>query len=233
MQTKSIIEALLFMHGEAMELKELRGLLELSDEEISDAVSQLADEYHNRGLVLIQKDGAVEIGSHPDAHAYVEKLVKSEFTEGLSRSRLETLAIVAYKGPLSRPEIDYIRISGEIINMITNTNYYTQGKLNTEYKTPYLTFDGSSAVYEFETDIVYLYSNEFIDTILLQSYILQMITDEFLDKTIKVWQPHFKDALTKEDARQIIETAYSVVKTLAKWEAERKGGVNGCSRYHY
>ncbi|MBI4225098.1 MAG: SMC-Scp complex subunit ScpB [Candidatus Sungbacteria bacterium] len=109
MQTKSIIEALLFMHGEPMKLKELGQLLELSEEEISDGVHQLAHEYTDRGLVLVQKDGAVEIGSHPDAHAYVEKLVKSEFTEGLSRSGLETLAIVAYKGPLSRPEIDYIR----------------------------------------------------------------------------------------------------------------------------
>lgn len=109
MQTKSIIEALLFMHGEAMELKELERHLAVPAEEIREAVNQLTGEYQNRGLVLVEKDGAVEIGSHPDAHAYVDKLVKSEFSEGLSRSGLETLAIIAYKGPLSRPEIDYIR----------------------------------------------------------------------------------------------------------------------------
>lgn len=109
MQTTSIIEALLFTHGQAMELKELERLLERPSEEIRNAVNQLIEEYQNRGLVLVEKDGAVEIGSHPDAHAYVEKLIKREFSEELSRSGLETLAIVAYKGPLSRPEIDYIR----------------------------------------------------------------------------------------------------------------------------
>lgn len=109
MRAASIIEALLFTHGEAMELKELERLLELPAEEVRNAVHELAGEYRNRGLVLVEKDGAVEIGSHPDAHAYMEKLVKSEFSEALSRSGLETLAIVAYKGPLSRAEIDYIR----------------------------------------------------------------------------------------------------------------------------
>lgn len=109
MQTTSIIEALLFMHGQAMALKELERLLELPAAEVRNAVDELVGEYQNRGLVLIEKDGAVEMGSHPDAHAYVEKLVTSEFSEGLSRSGIETLAIVAYKGPLSRPEIDYIR----------------------------------------------------------------------------------------------------------------------------
>lgn len=47
-----------------------------------------------------------------------------------------------------------------------------------------------------------------------------MITDEFLDKTIKVWQPHYKEPLTREDARQIIETTYSVIKMLLKWRAD-------------
>lgn len=109
MQTKSIIEALLFVRGESMEFEELGQLLGLPAEEIRRAVDELAGEYQNRGLVLVQKDGAVEIGSHPDAHASIEKLIKSEFAENLSRSGLETLAIVAYKGPLSRTEIDYIR----------------------------------------------------------------------------------------------------------------------------
>lgn len=113
MQTKAIIEALLFVHGEPIEFKDLEQLLELPPEEVRSIVSKLSAEYQrdpgNRGLVVIEKDDAVQIGSHPDAHTYVEKLIKGEFAESLSRSGLETLAIVAYKGPLSRPEIDYIR----------------------------------------------------------------------------------------------------------------------------
>mgnify|MGYP003393475434 FL=1 len=113
MRLKSILEAILFVHGEPISYNELAHLTEQTEDEVSMAIQELTSDYGNdqdsRGLVMIEKDDRVQIGSHPDAHAYVEKLIKSEFTENLSRSGLETLAIVAYKGPLSRPEIDYIR----------------------------------------------------------------------------------------------------------------------------
>ena len=109
MQTKAIIEALLFVRGEPISLDELARLIERPREEVARAVEELAGECAERGLVVMQKDGAVQMGSHPDAHEYIERLTKSEFSEGLSRSALETLAIVAYKGPLSRVAIDYIR----------------------------------------------------------------------------------------------------------------------------
>lgn len=113
MQLTSILEAILFAHGDPISLSELARITEQTGDQVRAAIDELITHYRadsdNRGLVVLEKDGAVQMGTHPDAHAYVEQLIKGEFAERLSRSGLETLAIVAYKGPLSRPEIDYIR----------------------------------------------------------------------------------------------------------------------------
>lgn len=58
------------------------------------------------------------------------------------------------------------------------------------------------------------------------------ITEQFLDKTIRVWQPHYEQKLTCKDAREIIETAYSTVDLIAAWDMDsEKGGRNDQSKY--
>jgi len=105
----AILESILFAHGEPLDIQRLAVVTEKPAEEVLYALRELSGALRGRGLVLIEKDGAWQLGSSPASARYVEKLVKSEFSEELSRAALETLAIIAYKGPLTRAEIEYIR----------------------------------------------------------------------------------------------------------------------------
>lgn len=109
MELKSKIESILFATGSSVSLAKLEKVLGVSSHEISSALNELAEDYKNRGLVIIRKEDEFQFGTNPENSALIEKLVKSEFTEELTRAALETLTIVAYKGPLTRAEIEFIR----------------------------------------------------------------------------------------------------------------------------
>jgi segregation and condensation protein B len=86
-------------------------LLELSVETIDDLCAQLAAEYEaqGRGFQLARVAGGYRFQTHPDAYAYVEKFVLDGQTARLSGPALETLAIIAYKQPVSRAQLSAIR----------------------------------------------------------------------------------------------------------------------------
>lgn len=109
MELKHKIEAILFVTGEAVSEKKLLKVLEKPREEVCQALEELRSDYNNRGIVVLQKEDEWQFGTSPEHTELIEHLVKSEFTEELSRSALETLTIVAYKGPLTRAELDFIR----------------------------------------------------------------------------------------------------------------------------
>jgi segregation and condensation protein B len=58
---------------------------------------------------VLEKDGEVMLGTHPEASAIIEQLTKEELNRDLGKAGLETLTIVLYKGPITRAELDYIR----------------------------------------------------------------------------------------------------------------------------
>ena len=105
----SIIESILFVHGEPMGVEKMSAITKRSSKEIVPALAELKKEYEERGFILIEYNGQWQIGSHPDNASYIEELAKSEFSEELSKAALETLAVIAYKGPITRPDIEYIR----------------------------------------------------------------------------------------------------------------------------
>ncbi|MDP3710449.1 MAG: SMC-Scp complex subunit ScpB [bacterium] len=109
MNLKSILESILFVHGEPLSIKKLIKITEQKEEEIKEALNQLGQEYKDRGLVLIKKDNEWQIGSNPNNTKYIEKIIKDEFSEELSRAAIETAAIIAYKGPVTRIQIEHIR----------------------------------------------------------------------------------------------------------------------------
>lgn len=109
METKSIIESILFAYGEPLSLEKLTKLTKVKKEDVEEALNALAKEYAGRGLVILEKDGEYQMGSNPASARYVEDLVKNEFAEELSRAAVETIAIIAYKGPLTRAKIEYVR----------------------------------------------------------------------------------------------------------------------------
>lgn len=109
MNLKSIIESLLFIHGEPMSAEKLAKVADAKKEDVIRALDDLSRTYEERGLILLEKEGKYQLGTRPENASYVEKLVKSDFSEELSRAALETIAIIAYKGPLSRADIEFIR----------------------------------------------------------------------------------------------------------------------------
>lgn len=109
MELKHKIESILFIIGEPVSEKKLAKILEVPQEETRKALEELRSDYANRGIVILQKEDEWQFGTSPEHAGLIEHLVKSEFTEELSRAALETLTIVAYRGPLTRHDLDFIR----------------------------------------------------------------------------------------------------------------------------
>mgnify|MGYP001575748032 CR=1 FL=1 len=109
MNLKSVVESILFIYGEPIALEKLVKIAKSEKEEVTKALDELKKEYKTRGLTILEKDELYQFGSNPDNTKYIEELVKNEFNEELSRAAIETMAIIAYKGPLTRLEIEYVR----------------------------------------------------------------------------------------------------------------------------
>jgi segregation and condensation protein B len=109
MDTAATIEAILFWKAEPISTKQLATILHLTEGEISTAVQTLRERLQARGVQVLEKDGEVMLGTHPEASAIIEQLTKEELNRDLGKAGLETLTIVLYKGPITRAELDYIR----------------------------------------------------------------------------------------------------------------------------
>lgn len=103
------IEAILFHKAEAVKVKELSKVLEVSVEEIEEALSILEQTLEGRGVKLLKNNNAVMLGTTPETAVIIEKLIKKELDKELGKAGLEALSVVLYRGPISRGEIDYIR----------------------------------------------------------------------------------------------------------------------------
>ncbi|MDB5266317.1 MAG: scpB [Parcubacteria group bacterium] len=103
------IEATLLFKNEPVTVSELSKSLDESPEKIRSAISALQAFYTHRGMVIVTDGEKITLGTNPELSILIEKLQKEEFSRDLGRAGLETLAIVLYKGPVSRREIDYIR----------------------------------------------------------------------------------------------------------------------------
>ena len=109
MKLKHILESILFIQGEPISIERLSKLVKEKRAAVEEALNELRADLGERGIVLLGKDGEFELGTNPGNKEWVEKFIKSEFTEDLTRASLETLSIIAYKGPLTRAEVEYIR----------------------------------------------------------------------------------------------------------------------------
>ena len=106
---ESQIESILLFKNEPVSVKELCLALGKKADEIKAALKNLEGFYTDRGIVVISNGEEYGLGTHPENSALIETMQKEELSRELGRAGLETLAIVAYKGPISRREIDQIR----------------------------------------------------------------------------------------------------------------------------
>jgi segregation and condensation protein B len=108
---KSIIESLLFVSGEPIKTSKIAKIAGAEKEAVAEAVKELAQEYaeHKRGMVLLQKGEEIQLATNPDNISFVEQLVKNELADSLSPAALEVVSIIAYRGPITKTEIEMIR----------------------------------------------------------------------------------------------------------------------------
>ena len=103
------VEALLFVATEAVTVERLAEVIGVQTEEIEQALLILNDEYRERGLRIQRKGKRVQMVTAPEASEPVRKLLGLELTGRLSPAALETLAIVAYRQPVTRAQVEAIR----------------------------------------------------------------------------------------------------------------------------
>jgi segregation and condensation protein B len=111
-ELKPIIESLIYVSEEPISAKQLAAILEgESIDDIQTATDQLAEEFNARGggLELRQLAGGYRITTRPEFSEYVRRYLKSQPSARLSLAALETLAVIAYKQPITIPEILEIR----------------------------------------------------------------------------------------------------------------------------
>jgi len=109
---KGIIEALLFASEKAISLEEICQVLEADDKNtLKELIEELKGEYESqaRGFRLIKVAGGFQVCTHPDFAPWLAKLFRSRRISRFSKPALETLAIVAYRQPVSRTEVESIR----------------------------------------------------------------------------------------------------------------------------
>ncbi len=108
---KSIIESLLFINEKPIEINEFIQVLEVDKREIENALDELTLEYKQRqsGLCIVKVAGGYQMCSAPDSEPWVKRMYQERSKQKLSIASLETLAIIAYKQPVTRIEIESIR----------------------------------------------------------------------------------------------------------------------------
>lgn len=112
-QQKGIVESLLFAAGdEGLTVKQLAEVLVVTEQRAHELLDEMKQEYlqnEARGISVVQLAGTYQLATKKINSDYLKKLVESPGTSHLSQAALETLAIVAYKQPITRVEIEEIR----------------------------------------------------------------------------------------------------------------------------
>ena len=105
----ALVEAILFVSPEPISANQIGNLMDISPREIKKAFNELDQLYAGRGIRLQYHKNKVQITSAPEAASVLENMLHLETTSTLSQAALETLSIVAYQQPITRPQIDSIR----------------------------------------------------------------------------------------------------------------------------
>ena len=109
MNLEQKIEAILFWKAEPISRKKLAEILSVGQIEINTAIENLKNNLKDRGIVMIEKDDDVTLGTFKEVSDLISNLQKEELSKELTKASLETLSIVLYKNGATRADIDYIR----------------------------------------------------------------------------------------------------------------------------
>lgn len=111
MNIKRSIESLLFISPKPLSLKDLATVLEVKLSEVQREIEELIADYKNndRGILIIENSKKYQMSSSPESAKIVQKFMQSEVSGELTPASLETLTIIAYRGPIKKKDIEKIR----------------------------------------------------------------------------------------------------------------------------
>lgn len=119
-ELKQILECLLFVASDPLSEKRLAEISESEPQQVRALISELAEEYAGRGFQLRQLGGGWQFVTRAECAPYIEKFYRPKVQQ-LSRAAMETLAIIAYKQPITRSEVAAIRqveVDGIVANLL-------------------------------------------------------------------------------------------------------------------
>jgi segregation and condensation protein B len=134
--TKAVIESLLFVSDKPLVIEQIKNVLDnLDAAQIRLIIQDLAAEYetNNRGIRIIEVAGGFRMITPPGLAPFLKKLHKQRRTERSSRPALETLAIIAYKQPVTKTEIESLRnvnVDGVITSLLDKDLIRVVGRKN-------------------------------------------------------------------------------------------------------
>ncbi|MBU2566095.1 SMC-Scp complex subunit ScpB [Patescibacteria group bacterium] len=103
------IEAVLFSAAKPLTVKKLADICEAKVKDVEQALVELEEILNDRGVMLQQHEQEYELVTVPEVAEFVKKVIKDEEQGELTRASLEALTILAYRGPMTRPELEQIR----------------------------------------------------------------------------------------------------------------------------
>ncbi|MEW5829272.1 MAG: SMC-Scp complex subunit ScpB, partial [Chloroflexota bacterium] len=105
----AFLEGLLFVAVEPVAPAQLAAALELTATQVEKGLQELEEQLSGRGLRLQRHGGRVQLTTAPELAEPIERFLGLEATSRLSRAALESLAIIAYQQPVTRPQVDAVR----------------------------------------------------------------------------------------------------------------------------
>lgn len=132
---KYAVEGILFAAGEPVKSAQLAIALEVDTKDVEKAVDELKDEYNtsHRGFTIINVDDGFQICSRPEYYSYIQVILGEQRRQALSNAAMETLAIIAYKQPVTKSGIEYIRginSDGAVNRLVERGLVEERGRLN-------------------------------------------------------------------------------------------------------
>lgn len=106
---KNKIESILFVSNKPLRAKTLAQLLEAEEKDVKAALQELRDARQDSGIVLLEADEGYQLATNSDNSTIVKNFLNADLREQLTEASIEVLAIVAYRQPISKAEIEAIR----------------------------------------------------------------------------------------------------------------------------
>ena len=107
----AVVESILFVSGDPVDARDIGKILDLDLRLVRKLMKKMTDCYNfeRRGLQIVTVNDTFQLATRPEYSSYIEKYIGQERSQGLSQASLETLAVIAYRQPVTKADIEAIR----------------------------------------------------------------------------------------------------------------------------